>query len=152
MRPASLVSSRPGRHLLAALGALLALVPVGCGGPAPVVVEGELLQNGTPYRIAQGDEVEVMLMGDSAEGKPVWTSGTFDPATGTFRFLGPIGKGVLPGKYKMAVSIREYMKGGPDRLKEEFSQRSTPLAFDVTEGPSPQRIAVDVGTKTVTAR
>lgn len=130
------------------LGALLALAVAGCGTPS-IVIEGELRQNGQPYKQAVGDEVQLLLMGESPDGRPVWTSGTYDPSASTFKFLGPVGKGVHPGKYKIAVSARQYMKGGPDRFNDEFSEGKTSLTFEVKDHPSTQHIVVDVGTKTV---
>lgn len=153
--------SRPGRWrprrppaktarptLLTLLG-LLALTTAGCGQPS-VAVEGELRLKQQPYKLQDGDEIHLTLAGSAEGGQELWTSGTYDPATSTFRFLGNVGKGVRPGDYKIGIRIGKYQSAGPDRFKNQFAVENTPLTFTVTGDRSVQRIVVDLGAKTVT--
>jgi hypothetical protein len=101
---------RPRSLLFALLGASLA-ASAGCGSSNTVRVTGKLLKGGTPY-VAPSDQrisltfVAMDVKDDSAKtslaGEPFLAD--LDPATGTFTVPGKEGKGIPPGKYRVAVT------------------------------------------------
>ena len=91
--------------------ACLALAP-GCGGGSNAVwVEGKLLKGGVPYVAPPGHLVSVTFVGletlDPA-GKLVRSPEPFeadyDDSTSNFTVPGREGKGIPPGKYRVAVT------------------------------------------------
>jgi hypothetical protein len=136
------------RPILLVLFGVSAVTLAGCGQPS-IVVEGELRLNQQPYKLKDGDEVNLVLVGAAENGQELWTSGTYDAASSTFRFAGNVGKGVQPGDYKLGIRIGTYQSTAPDRFQDQFAVEKTPLTVSVTGDRSVQRIVVDLGAKTV---
>jgi hypothetical protein len=122
---------------------LAAALLAGCGSRG-VTVQGRLEMNGAPYRPAAGETVVVTFLA-GAGGKAVSYPASVS-AEGTFTVGGPEGKGIPPGRYRVAVSATTYGSGSGDRFGGTFGPADTPLACEVTAGT--KEITVDLGKKT----
>jgi hypothetical protein len=114
---------------------LAALCLAGCGaqGPPRYTAAGTLLLNGKPLPVVTeappGEPaVRVELFpnaGDPSQpGDP--RACDYDAATGKFTTVGPDGKGVEAGKYRVAVS-----HFGDDALSAKFTPEATPITVEV---------------------
>jgi hypothetical protein len=138
---------------VAAVAALLVATAVGCTskntGPAVtgVKVNGQLLANGKAVKMLQGEEIQVTFFesGKPAEGR-IESMATADPETGAFTIVGPHGKGIPAGKYKVCLRSQVYGTND-DRLEEVFSMEATQLEVEV--GPEEgQTFVIDLGKRT----
>jgi hypothetical protein len=120
----------------AAWGWVFCLTVAGCSSnptpPAGATVTGKVVKGGSPLtaeRLPPGElPAEVVLVPESS-------SATAErarlQADGTFTTKGA-GRGVLPGKYKLAVY--HYIKGrGSDGLGGKFSEKNTPITIEIPE-------------------
>jgi hypothetical protein len=135
--------------------AALAVSP-GCGGSRNTVwVTGKLLKAGAKYVPPEGQLVSVTFVGieiEDSSGKMVQSSEPFlanyDQSNGTFTVPGNDGRGIPPGRYRVAVTQRltreafdakkPTLKKGPglpdretDQLKNRFGIESSPIVRDV---------------------
>lgn len=86
----------------------------GCGGSGNTVrVTGKLLKGGTRFTPPDGHAIGVTFYAieiQDPSGKSVRSSEPFDAdvddEAGTFRVPGPEGRGIPPGKYRVAVTQR----------------------------------------------
>jgi hypothetical protein len=130
---------------------LIALLAGGCGGN--VVLKGDLQKDGQPYVLAEGEEMQINLIGDDPTGRPFTSAAEIDKQDGSFRFKGPMGDGVPPGRYK--ITLTSHLFSGPkaegDLFAGAFSPEQTPLSYTVTAARH-QQITIDVAQKKVTAK
>jgi hypothetical protein len=91
---------------------------------------GRVLQGGQPLVAKDGETLEVMFVPIPADGKPPtdFYYAEVDQTTGTFRPAGKNGKGMPPGKYRVAV---ELMKKKKDQFGGKFDAEKSPFVFDV---------------------
>jgi hypothetical protein len=93
------------------LAGLVSVVLAGCGsGETRVIAKGKVLEGGSPVEIAEYEEGENCL---EVEFFPLDTTGKLDASSlshsayvkedGSFEVLGEMGKGIPPGKYRVAV-------------------------------------------------
>jgi hypothetical protein len=141
----------PLRDRVRILLPVLALLAAGCGGN--VVLKGELQKNGQPYVFADGEEMQINLVGEDPSGKPLTSAAEIDKQDATFRFKGPTGEGIPPGKYKITLTSQLFSgpKAEGDRFAGAFSPERTPLSCAVTTARD-QQITIDVMQKKVTAK
>ena len=133
--------------------AFLAVLVAGCGGTDDrVKVQGKLLDNGKAFSL----DASKLKLPPGATGLPPGTKPIqiiFVPAEGgdtssaivsetdwTFTVSGPDGKGIKPGKYKIAVTGGAG-GGSPDYFGGKFSLDRTPIVRDVKAG---EAIEIDV--------
>lgn len=122
-------------------GVLLLLCWVACGCsddpgykvPKGVIVAGKVLKGGQPLAVPRADVgfgmIEVALVPENASIGPRETATA--SSDGSFEVLG-MGKGVPPGRYKLAIFQRD--KGvDSDALEGAFSDEKTPISVDVTK-------------------
>lgn len=129
------------RPAVVLLGLLLA---VGCGGGGKegtaegrVKPKGRVLKNGLPLEInaaglPPGDpglQVIFINIGTADAGTEIPAQIT-DPATGSFELAGLDGKGIPPGKYRVAVILAP--SGSPDQLKGKYDRKNTKIEKEVT--------------------
>jgi hypothetical protein len=118
---------------------LVAMLMTGCGSGS-VVAKGRLTNKGEPYRCENGVAVHMTFL-SLAEGSP---EGGAYPAEyyrdGTFRVVGANGRGLPPGKYRVAVQA---MKQKHDLLQGAYGAQNSPLVCEV-KGAS-QEVALDLG-------
>src|SRR5262249_5971017 len=103
----------------------LAWLVVGCGSTG-IQAHGRLVKNGTAFLPTDEETVHIAFFPAEEAGA---TSKSyvvnFNRTDGTFR---AIGKGMPPGKYRVAVSIT---KGRKDELKGTYNAKDSPLLCDV---------------------
>ena len=113
------------RFVIIALLIAPLVISAGCGGSTNTVwVTGKLLKGGTKYVPPEGQLVSVTLVGleiQDDSGKVVESSEPFlaqlDQASGTFSVSGPQGRGIPPGKYRVAVT-QKYSREAFDAEKK----------------------------------
>jgi len=102
----------------------------GCGGNPRLNAKGRVVKGGQPYTVPAGDYVRVTfyeLTPDGGTGKNSYAA-TFDNADGTFRAVGPDGRGIPPGKYRICV---EHESKRRDLFKGAYNTDTTPFVFDI---------------------
>ena len=130
------------------LGLVVGLITVtaaGCGGtsgPPRIQVTGQVTNNGEPLKVkAMVGKVQVTFYPVVAAGQPA-----ADPQeaivkpNGDFTVPGTDGKGIVAGKYKIAVRQWEEFPN-KDLLDGKFDEAKTPLIRDVT---GKEKIVIDV--------
>ncbi|MFM9069059.1 MAG: hypothetical protein ACKOUR_17260 [Planctomycetota bacterium] len=110
------------------------LVTTGCGESVPkgVILKGKVLKGGQPLAVTRPEVgvgwVQIDLIPD---GKSDYTETTRAKPDGSFEFPGE-GKGIPPGKYKVAV--KHYENGPPnDMLQGAFAWDKTKFTVDVPQ-------------------
>jgi hypothetical protein len=116
----------------------LACFVAGCGSKG-IQAHGRLVKNGTPFLPSEGETVHIAFFpaedaGESSKSYVV----NFNRTDGTFR---AIGKGMPPGKYRVAVSIT---KGRKDELKGAYNAKDSTLLCDVLSAS--EEITLDLAT------
>jgi hypothetical protein len=140
----------PARRALAALAVLWA---AGCGGAdGRVPVSGRLVDGGKPFAFDQSKvklppgatglppgSNPVTVLFTPAEGGEA-SSAMLSLTDGTFTVPGKDGKGLKPGKYKVAVTGGAG-GGAPDYFGGKFTADKTQIVKDVQPG---QEVVIDV--------
>ena len=118
----------------------LACLVVGCGSKG-IEAHGRLVKSGTPFLPSNEETVHIAFFpAEDAGANSKSYVVNFNRTEGTFR---AIGKGMPPGKYRVAVSIT---KGRKDELKGAFSAKDSPLLCDVVSAS--EEITLDLATPT----
>jgi len=139
---------RTSRPALAGLALAAALWLPGCGGGGNAVwVTGKLLKGGSAYVPPTGQTVNVTFVVMDAKdgaGKPVAGGEPFwaevDQTTGTFTVPGQDGRGIPPGKYRIAVTqklTREAFDAANKSRKRAVDRDADTLADKFGPGTSP---------------
>ena len=125
---------RPILFLLTSLA--LGVLISGCGGPGRLQIKGRVLKNGAPYLPPDGDIVRVMFVPISKERVTDFHAATFNPEDGTFQVMARDGKGVPPGKYRIAIEHLHHradiFKGRGDAERSPFECEVNTSADEVT--------------------
>lgn len=111
---------------------------LGCGGyktPSGVVVKGKVTKGGAPITVPNMDNstgtVKIELFpvhaNDQDQRESVGTTGNAD---GSFEITGA-GKGVTPGKYKLAIFADP--GDGANQLGDKFTGSDSPIEVEVAE-------------------
>ncbi len=156
------MSHRPLLRLastLAFLGGLLATA--GCGGKddkeaaGKTVVTGKLVDNGKPFgldasrvplpkgahSLPPGLTSLLKVTFIATESKEIYEADV-NPEAGTFEVKGTDGKGIKPGRYRIAVTGRVGISPDtPDFFKGKFAPEKTQILRDVKPG---DEIVIDV--------
>ena len=123
--------------LLSAFSA--ALLVAGCG-PAMLKTKGRLVKEGAPYRPADGEMIRVMFVPIPPGGEVVkdYFMAQYNPKDGSFQVVGKDGKGMPPGKYRIAV---EHLRQKNDLLNGVYNSEDSPFVREVT--PSTGELVLD---------
>jgi hypothetical protein len=114
---------------LAALAVLTGLAASGCGSGGAIRVKGTVTNNGQPLSVSDKGMVQVIFIPDDPEKAGDTYPANVNP-DGTFEVPGKEGKGIPPGKYRVAVrQLDPYPT--KDKLKDKFSPEKTPIVRDV---------------------
>jgi hypothetical protein len=116
-------------RLFALLAVVLALVVVGCGSDK-LKTKGRLLKDGSPLTLGEDELVRVIFVQVPEPGKRAENTymAEYHREDGTFTAVGADGKGLPPGKYRIAV---EYTRKKRDVLKGAFDSGNSPFVYDI---------------------
>ena len=157
------------RRHLAPIVLVLVLLP-GCGGSGHYVwVTGKLLQGGAPYKAPEGQSASLTFVAietQDASGRTIKNTDQYQADLeddGSYKVPGPEGKGIPPGKYRIAVTQKmlreafEALKNKPkkmvrddDLLKDQFGPMKSPIVREI-KGPIDLVIDMDKPTEIVPA-
>ena len=118
------------RGLARSAGLLAVLLAAGCGGSGKLQTKGRLLKDGAPLVPAEDEIVRILFVPLPEGGARVtdFYVATFNRTDGTFQAAGNDGKGMPPGKYRIAI---EHLKDKKDLLKGALSPERSPITRDV---------------------
>ena len=120
-----------------------ALVAGGCG-PRYARVSGTAVEDGRPYQ-ATGEAVQILLTCDS----PSQSQSASVKPDGTFKFYGPEGRGLMPGKYKLGISSDTERAPGTKKRVREVSPEKSSLELDLSDA-SEAVLTIDIIKQTMT--
>lgn len=118
---------------LGRIGTIVALASVGlagCGADGRLNARGRIIKGGQAYTAPAEDHVRVtfyQLEPDGTTGKNSYAA-TFNNADGTFRAMGPDGRGIPPGRYRVCV---EHERKRQDLFRGAYNSDTTPFVFDI---------------------
>jgi hypothetical protein len=134
---------RPTLFRFAILASLIILT-LGCSKKDQVAEgktkpRGRLLQNGLPVKIDgtnlppgdPGMQIAFIRIGSVDAGEEI-DAVILDATEGMFELIGPDGKGIPPGKYRVAVTLAP--AGSADTLKGKFSREKSKIEVEVKAG------------------
>jgi hypothetical protein len=123
------------------LGAVLGTI--GCGDDGMLRTQGKLLKSDEPFVADEADDeaIQVTFVPILPDGKfpSSYYFAAVNQDTGTFVPSGAQGKGMPPGKYRVAV---ELMRRKKDKLGGKFGLENSPFVFDVDSSTS--EIVIDL--------
>jgi hypothetical protein len=121
--------------------AALGLVVLSGCGDGRLNARGRILKGGAPFTVPEEDYIRVTFFPVTENGTPPKNTyaADFNGADGTFRAAGPDGRGIPPGKYRVAL---EYLRGRKDLFKGAYDGDRSPYVFDVSAGMS--EMVIDV--------
>jgi hypothetical protein len=135
--------------LFAALPALAGCSEFSTADSGKVVVRGKLLEGGKPFTVdlnkvllpkgtaippgvMASDVVRVVFISSESREK---FEATTDPDTGRFEVTGVDGRGLVPGRYRIAVTARVgFGPNAPDTFGGRFSPERSSIIRDVRAG------------------
>ena len=124
---------------------LCALAVCGCGsGERKLKAKGRVVKGGAPFTVSADEYVRVTFYPMAADGSQPKNSyvAVYDRNDGKFTVVGPDGKGVPPGKYRVAV---EHERKRKDLLEGAYDADRSPFVVEVTS--KSQDIVLDLATK-----
>jgi len=103
----------------------------GCGSDGRLVVKGRIVKGGSPFTVPEGQYVRVTFFPITADGRPPLNTyaAAYNRADGAFRAVGPDGKGIPPGKYRIAVEHE--VKRRTDSFQGAYDGDRSPFVFDI---------------------
>jgi hypothetical protein len=119
------------RHLRPFLTAALCLVVVcGCSGNGRLNTRGRIVKGGVPFTVPEEEYVRVTFFPVTSDGRPPKNTyaATYNGADGSFQAVGPDGKGIPPGKYRIAI---EHERNRKDLFRSAYDGDKSPFVFDV---------------------
>jgi hypothetical protein len=119
---------------------VLAILLVGCGS-GRIKARGRLVKNGEPFVPGEREVVHIAFFALNEDPKAKSYVVKFDRQDGTFQVTGSDGKGLPPGKYRVAVSL---IKDHKDALNGAFDLKNSPFLCDVDN--SSEEISLDLAT------
>jgi len=125
-------------------GCVLALVLTAAGcGPSDnlLALQGRLLKSGEKFEAGADELVQITFVPILPNGEPPRDHyyANIDDAKGTFVAAGKTGRGLPPGKYRVAVQL---MKKKKDQYSGKFDQVKSPYIFDIDA--KTKEIVIDV--------
>jgi len=117
---------------------LVACSVIGCGS-ARSKVEGKIVKGGQPFTVSEKGVFVLSFVPESGAAKETYNATT--KHDGTFVIVGPEGRGVPPGKYKVHLKAMDPYPT-KDLLNNKFGDpNTTPLSVDIGSST----LVVDVG-------
>jgi hypothetical protein len=113
---------------LLAAALLVALAAGGCG-KTMLKTKGRVVKDGKPFLPGEGEFVRVTFVPLADGDRPAdYYVAEYNRADGTFQVAGKDGKGMPPGKYRVAVELDRKRK---DLLGGKYDADRSPFVFDV---------------------
>jgi hypothetical protein len=150
---------------------LWSLALVGCGSNPRIQVQGLLVKGGSPLKPPEGASTQVVFIAMDVKGDSERSIGVNEPFAasvndedGTFEVLGPDGRGIPPGKYRVSVTQKYRTKHTIDKPKahgeapinrdtdllgDRYSPTGSPLIVEVL---SSSQIVVDLDQSTASPK
>lgn len=123
------------------LGCLAAVA--GCSrGDGKLNVTGKVVKGGAALAVPEEEYVRVTFFPVTTDGGPPKNTyaASYNRSDGTFRATGGDGKGIPPGKYRVAV---EHEKRGGDAFKGAYDGDRSRFEFDIDRKTKPLVIDLD---------
>lgn len=117
----------------------IALFVCGCGDNGWIKARGRLVRNGVPFTLNPGEGMRITFAPVEAGATGYDTYGAVFNNNGSFQVTGKDGKGLPPGKYRIAL---EHLKRKEDLFGGAFSGKRTPIVREVTDGST--EIVIDL--------
>jgi len=117
----------------------------GCGrGDGKLLITGKVVRGGTAFTVPAEEYVRVTFFPMSDDGGPPKNTyaAAYNVSDGTFQAVGGDGKGIPPGKYRVAV---EHEKKGGDAFKGRYDGDRSPFQFDIDR--TTQALVIDLDHK-----
>lgn len=114
----------------------------GCGrGEKLLPLKGRLLKSGEQFEAGADELIQITFVPILPDGKPPRDHyyANVNDAQGTFVAAGKTGRGLPPGKYRVAL---ELMRKKKDRFKGKYDQVNSPYIFDIDD--STREIVIDI--------
>ena len=120
------------------------VVASGCGGDGRLNVKGRIVKGETPFTVPEEEYIRVTFFPVTSDGRPPLNTyaATYNREDGTFRAVGPDGKGIPPGKYRIAVEHEAKKK---DMFRGAYDGDRSPFVFDVDS--SLKEIVINIDNK-----
>jgi hypothetical protein len=127
-----------------ALALLCALILSGCGGDGKFKARGRIVKGGVPFTVPQEEYVRVTFYPIVPEGQRALNTyvAAYSHADGSFEVVGGDGRGLPPGKYRVAV---EHERKRKDLFRGAYDAERSPFVFDVDS--SSEEIVIDLNRK-----
>ena len=90
------------------------------------------MKAGAPFTVPAEEYVRVTFFPVTVDGKPPANTyaASYNGAEGTFQAVGPDGRGIPPGKYRLAVAHERKRK---DLFRGAFDGDRSPFVFDIND-------------------
>jgi hypothetical protein len=123
------------------LSGLLAVLLTGCGGSGMLKTKGRIVKNGQPVPLGEEEYFRVLFVPVVEKGERMHDvyAANFNREDGTFQAAGKDGKGLPPGKYRVAVA---HLRGKRDLLNNAFDESKSPFVYDVDA--KTEEIVIDI--------
>lgn len=122
------------RKLILGAAALVVFI-CGCSGQGLVRVKGQLLYNEKPLEVSEKAGISIMFIKLEAGDKPaMYPAAPLDRDDATFTVPGPTGRGIPPGKYRIAITQRmaDDLPPEVEKMNEMFSRGNSAIEREVT--------------------
>jgi hypothetical protein len=159
------------RMIVRSMAILCSLALAGCGSNPRIQVQGLLMKGGSLLKPPEGASTQVVFVAMDVKGDPERSIGVNEPFAasvndeeGTFEVLGPDGRGIPPGKYRVSVTQKYRTKHTIDRpkargeapinrdtdlLDDRYSPTGSPLIVEVVDST---QIVVDLDRSTASPK
>jgi len=116
-----------------------ACLACGCGGKSKA--NGKIVKDGQPFTVSDKGVFVLSFVPEDGTDKTIYNATT--KPDGTFTILGPEGKGIPAGKYKVNLQAMDPYSpaGGTDKLGGKYAPGQSKLVVEVGKGD----VVIDVG-------
>jgi hypothetical protein len=119
------------RYSACAIALLVAILLSGCGGSGKFQARGRVVKGGAPLTLPEQEYLRIVFHPVVPEGERARNTyvAVYKNNDGSFQVVGPDGKGLPPGKYRVAIEHEAKRK---DLLRGALDAENSPFVFDVS--------------------
>jgi hypothetical protein len=120
------------------------LVLSGCSGDGKLQPRGKILKGGSPFTVPEEEYVRITfhpIPADGSRARHVYAA-VYNHGDATFKVVGADGKGLPPGKYRVAI---EHERNRKDLFKGAYDADRSRWVFDLDS--SSKEIVIDLDNK-----